>query len=130
MNAPRQPTYTEQIAQWRQDRMHEQVKTRVEEIKAEYRDLVRDRDQLIADNQMQDAEEIDQQVQNLEAEYAHYHPPQPPQMHPTLVQWGKANKSYVDALNARLGPDRATAYLNSIDSKLCSPRNTYDPSKG
>src|SRR5262249_60397753 len=99
-------------------------------IKTKSRALGRGRDNLTADTYWRQTEKKAQRVQNLKAEFAHSPPPQPPQMHPTLVQWGKANKSYVDALNARLGPDRATAYLNSIDSKLCSPRNTYDPSKG
>jgi len=130
MNNPRQPSYTEQIAQWRNDRMRQQVEVRKQEIAEEYRDLVRDRDQLIADNQMQDAEEIDQQVQNLEAEWQAYNPPQAPQMDARLQRFHAANKDYVDRLIARHGNDKATAFLNAVDARLTAPRNLSDPSKG
>src|SRR5262249_33509509 len=76
------------------------------------------------------AEENDQRCQDLENEWNQYHPPQPPQQPPSLVQWGKANKDYVDALIAKMGNQGAAHYLNLIDAKLCSPRNSYEPVKG
>jgi len=129
-NPPRQPTYTEQIAQWRQDRMRQQVEVRKEEIVQEFRELSRERDQAIADNRMDDAEYADNQVQNLEAEWQEYHPPQAPQMDPRLQRFHAANKNYIDALISKHGNDKASAFLTAVDARLTAPRNLQDPSKG
>jgi len=130
MNAPRQPTYQEQIAQWRTDRMRQQVQNRVEELKYDYAETTRERDQAIAENRMDDAEVADNYAQDLENEYRQYYPPQPPQMDQRLQRWHAANKDYVDRLIARHGNEKASAYLNMIDQKLTAPRNTYEPARG
>ena|SRR6516225_6471727 len=123
-NPPRQPTYTEQIAQWRQDRMRQQVEVRKEEIVQEFRELSRERDQAIADNRMDDAEYADNQVQNLEAEWQEYHPPQAPQMDPRLQRFHAANKSYIDALISKHGNDKASAFLTAVDARLSTEKST------
>jgi hypothetical protein len=129
-NPPRQPTYNEQIAQWRQDRMRQQVEQRKQDIVQEYREASRERDQAIANNDMETAEENDSYCQNLEAEWQEYHPPQPPQMDPRLQKFHAANRDYVDRLIARHGNEKATAFLNAVDARLTAPKNLQDPSKG
>jgi hypothetical protein len=120
----------EQVAAWRQDRMRQQVETRKEEIKQEYAQAARVRDQAICDNDMETAEENDNYCQNLEAEWSEYHPPTPPPMDPQLARWGQANKEYIDRLIAKHGPEKTNAFLNAIDARLTAPRNQYEPAKG
>jgi len=129
-NQTRQPTYMEQVASWRQDRMRQQVEQRKIEIIEEYRELSRERDAAIADNRMDDAGDADDQCQNLEVEMAQYSPPQAPQMDPRLQRWGAANKDYIDRLIAKHGNERTNAFLNALDQRLTAPRNLQDPSKG
>ena len=131
MNAPnKQPSYMEQVAQWRQNRMLQQVEQRKQEIVEQYRDLCRERDEAIADNRMDDAGDADDQVANLESEWSEYNPPAPPQQHPAALRWRAANKDYIDRLIARHGQERTDAFFNTLDARLTAPRNLQDPSKG
>ena len=123
-------TYAEQIAGWRQERMRVQAEARQEEIKQQYAEAARERDQAIANNDMETAEENDNYRQNLEAEWADYNPPQPPQMDPRLQKFHAANKTYIDQLVSKHGNEKATAFLNAVDARLTAPRNLQDPAKG
>jgi hypothetical protein len=120
----------EQVAQWRQDRMRAQVEQRKQEIVSEYREAARERDQAIADNDLETAGTNDDYCQNLEAEWQQYVPTPPPQMDPRLQRFHAANKNYIDALVAKHGNEKATAFLNAVDARLTAPRNLQDPSKG
>src|SRR5262249_22000884 len=117
-------------AQWRQDLMRQQVETRVEEIKAEYAEVQRERDRAIAENDMESAEISDARCQDLENEWSQYHPPQPPQMDPRLQRFHAANKDYVDRLTASMRNKKTPAFLNAVDARLTAPRNHHEPAKG
>jgi hypothetical protein len=125
-----QESYLQQVARWRQDRMRQQVETRKEEIKQEYAEAARERDQAIANNDMETAEENDNYCQNLEAEWSEYHPPQPPQQHPAAIRWREANRDFVDRLISKHGQAKTDAFFNAVDARLTAPRNLQDPSKG
>jgi hypothetical protein len=110
--------YMEQIAAWRQQRAQRQVAERVNQIAAEYRDAVRERDQAIANNDAETAEWRDADCQQLEQEYVTYCPPQPPPVDPRLARFEQRNTDYLNKLRARVGPQRAGQFLNSVDRHL------------
>jgi len=88
-------TYAEQIAQWRAQRAQQQVADRLEQIKTEYREVQRERDQAIADNDIETAELRDQDCQQLEQEWTQYNPPQQ-QIHPQWSEWMRRNASFIE----------------------------------
>jgi hypothetical protein len=120
----------EQVAQWRQNRMRQQVETRKEEIKQEYAEAARERDQAIANNDMETAEENDNYCQNLEAEWQEYNPPAPPQQHPAAIRWREANRDFVDRLISKHGQEKTDAFFNAIDARLTAPKNLQNPAAG
>jgi hypothetical protein len=89
-----EPSYQEQIAQWRQQRAHEQIASRVEEIKTEYQEAVTERDKLVAEGQIDEAAYWDDTVQRLDCEYQQYVPPPQPQAHPKVVGLARRNAPY------------------------------------
>jgi hypothetical protein len=58
-------SYHEQIAQWGQQRQQQQIADRVGQIREEYREACRERDQAIADNDLYTAEDRDSDCQRL-----------------------------------------------------------------
>jgi hypothetical protein len=112
------PTYQEQIAAWRAQRAQQQVAERVNQIASEYRDAVRERDQAIANNDVETAEWRDADCQQLEQEYNQYVPPQPPQMDPRLAQFAQRNADYLNKLRNKVGPERADKFLKWVDQRL------------
>jgi hypothetical protein len=87
------PTYQEEIAAWRAQRQKQQINNRLEEIKTEYRNIQCERDEAIANNDMETAEWRDADCQQLEQEYAQYRPPQP-QYHPKDLNLIQRNANY------------------------------------
>jgi hypothetical protein len=87
-------SYQEQIAEWRQQRAHEQISNRVEEIKAEYHEAVTERDRLVAEGELDAAGYYDDTVQRLDAEYQSYVPPPQPQAHPKVVNLANRNAAF------------------------------------
>jgi hypothetical protein len=122
------PTYQEQIAAWRAQRAQQQVAERVNQIASEYRDAVRERDQHIANNDLESAAWRDMDCEQLEKEYGEYVPPQPPPMDPRLAQFAQTNQGYhLNKLRARVGPERTGKFLNWVDQRLVNmgfQRNT------
>src|SRR5262249_39700879 len=110
--------YQDDIMAWRAQRAQQQVANRLEQIRSEYREVQRERDQAIADNDLETAEWRDADCQQLEQEWAHYNPPQPPPADPRLVQFGQRNQDYLNKLRARVGPERTGQFLNWIDQRL------------
>src|SRR5262245_5189632 len=88
-------TYAEQIAQWRQQRAQQQINNRLEEIRSEYREGQRERDQASADNDMETAEYRDADCQQLEQEWHQYNPPQQ-QVHPQWTEWLRRNANFIE----------------------------------
>jgi hypothetical protein len=70
--------YAEDLAQWRMQRRQAEVANRVEQIKDEYAEASRERDQLIANGNVEEAEWRDKDCEQLEAEWAQYVPPRSP----------------------------------------------------
>jgi hypothetical protein len=108
-----EPTYQEQIAQWRQQRAQESIATRVEEIKNEYREAVTERDKLVAEGEIDAAAYWDDSVQRLDAEFQSMLPPQPPQAHPKVVRLARRNASYFQKYGQRAAQmaDQAHNYV-------------------
>jgi hypothetical protein len=85
--------YQDEIATWRAQRKQAEAANRVEQIRQEHAQAVRERDQLIANNQMEEAEWRDMDCEQLEAEYNQYVPPQP-QYHPKDMKMIRAADPY------------------------------------
>jgi len=111
-------TYAEQIAQWRQQRAQAQIVDRCNQIRQEHAQAARERDQLIAENNLEEAAWRDDDCKQLEDEWRTYNPPQPPPADPRLVQFGQVNQDYLNKLRARAGPERAGQFLNWLDQRL------------
>jgi hypothetical protein len=92
--------YQDEIATWRVQRKQAEAANRVEQIREEHAQAVRERDQLIANNQMEEAEWRDMDVEQLEAEFNQYHPPQP-QYHPKDMKMIRAAQPYFNRYGQR-----------------------------
>jgi len=88
-------TYQEEIAQWRRQRAQAQIADRCNQIRSEYAEAQRERDQAIASNDLETAEFRDQDCQQLEQEWAHYNPPQQ-QVHPEWQNWIRRNANFIE----------------------------------
>src|SRR5262245_57811606 len=104
-------TYQEEIAQWRAARQQQQINDRLQQIQTEYREVQRERDQAIADNDMETAECRDYDCQQLEQEWAQYNPPQQ-QEHPTLTRFRYQNQDYLNKVRERVGQEHMSRFLN------------------
>ena len=62
-------TYAQEIAEWRQQRAQQQIADRCQQIRQEYAEVQRERDQAIANNDMYTAEDRDADCQQLEQEW-------------------------------------------------------------
>jgi len=120
--------YQDDIAAWRLKRQQQQIADRCNQIQSEYREVQRERDQAIADNDMETAECRDYDCQQLEQEWAQYNPPQQ-QEHPTLTRFRYQNQDYLNKVRERVGPEHMSRFLNWADWKLTAPPNQYDPKR-
>ena len=73
--------YNDELYQWRVQRKQQQIANRCEQIRQEHAQASRERDELIAQNNLEEAELRDDDCQQLEQEWNHYNPPQQ-QVHP------------------------------------------------
>jgi len=105
--------YYEQIAQWRQQRDQEMRANRIREMSAEYAQASRERDQLIAENNLEEAAWRDDDCKQLEREWLEYNPPQqqidprwtdpnPTTHNPAHNGCGMAKQAYTPAFFDRL----------------------------
>jgi hypothetical protein len=119
-------TYNEQIAEWRQQRAHEQISSRVEEIKTEYQEAVTERDRLVAEGQIDEAAYWDDSVQRLDAEYQQYVPPQQPQVHPQWQTWIRRNSAFIEREGQRgvQAVTDALAYMQRPRTQSNDPKYT------
>src|SRR5262245_42543515 len=116
-------TYQEQIAQWRAQRAQQQINDRLEQIRTEYREVQRERDQAISDNDLETAELRDQDCQQLEQEWHQYNPPQQ-QVHPAWQEWMRRNASFIEREGQR-GVQAVTEALGYMQRRR-NP-NSNDP---
>jgi hypothetical protein len=87
-------SYYEQIAQWRQQREARQIADRMTQMSQEYAQVVRERDQAIANNDSETAEMRDYDAQQLEQEWLQYNPPRPRQMDPQAAAWLNKHRAF------------------------------------
>jgi hypothetical protein len=86
--------YLEEIARWRMQRAQQQVANRVGQIADEYRAVVRERDQALAEGDADTAEFRDNDAIQLEREYLQYVPPQAPQWDPRDLEFLHKKKAF------------------------------------
>ena len=117
--------YYEQIAQWRQQRDQETRANRIREMSAEYAQASRERDQLIAENNLEEAAWRDDDCKQLEREWLEYNPPQQ-QIDPRWTEWTNRHRTFFE----RTGQQGVNAVQGAF-AYLCRPRNpnptTHNP---
>jgi hypothetical protein len=87
-------SYAEEIAAWRQQRRQEEQVQRLEDIRREHAQAARERDQAIADNDVETAELRDNDCQYLEQEWRQIAPPPGPDQR--VVAGYQRNKTFFD----------------------------------
>src|SRR5262249_31565898 len=68
-------TYQQEIAEWRVARQQQQIADRLNQIKSEYAEVQRERDQLVANGDLETAAWRDDDCKRLEDEWRYYNPP-------------------------------------------------------
>ena len=74
-------TYAEQLAGWRAQRRQQEANNRLQELRQEHAEALRERDTAIANNDLELAASADDQCQYLENEYTQLVGPQQPQVY-------------------------------------------------
>src|SRR5262249_14304114 len=110
-------SYQEQIAQWRVQREQQKVADRCNQIRQEYAQVQRERDQAIANNDLETAEFRDEDCKQLEDEWSQYNPPQQ-QVHPLWQNWIREHSAFIE----REG-DRGVAAVTGALAYMQRPRN-------
>src|SRR5262249_45052843 len=89
-------SYQQEIAQWRQQRRQQEAQSRLNELRQEHAEQIRERDIAIANNDLELAASADDQAQYLENEYRQLVGPQQPQVHPAWQTWMQRNSSFIE----------------------------------
>ena len=89
-------SYQQEIAQWRQQRRQDEAQARVNELRQEHAQAIRERDHAIAANDLVEAAAADDQAQYLENEYRTLVGPQRPQADPRMVEFVRRRQPFVD----------------------------------
>ena len=110
--------YQQMVARMRAERANRETTERLQQIVHGHQESVRARDEAAARGDVESFEMYDDDCQRLEQDYQAIAPPQQPQADPRLVQFGQLNQDYFDKLRARVGPQRATQFLNWVDQRL------------
>jgi hypothetical protein len=111
--------YAEDLAQWRMQRRQAEVANRVEQIKDEYAEASRERDQLIANGNVEEAEWRDKDCEQLEAEWAQYVPPRSPFSQQDIAYLQKKR-----VFREKYGP-AADAVIARAHRQAVMPRNPH-----
>jgi hypothetical protein len=111
-------TYAEQIAEWRTQRQQRDAEYRVDQIRSEYAQAQRERDQAIAENDMGTAECRDYDCQLLEEEYREIVPPQQPQLPQGLTRWAQRNPRFFERFGLQ-----ASAAVDGVLGYMMRPKN-------
>src|SRR5262245_28070890 len=131
-------SYADDLLAWRQQRKAEAVRARVEEIKREHAEAVKDRDESIAAGDSLGAEQADDMAMALEDEYRHYIPQQP-QYDPRLVRFMQENKTFLERHGANgyqamaaaheymMRPQRSDTNDPRLTGMSWNPKAVYTP---
>src|SRR5262249_5876389 len=103
----------------------QQIADRCNQIRSEYRDVQRERDQAIADNDLETAELRDADCQQLEEEWRQYNPPQQ-QVNPQWAEWMRRNASFIEREGQR-GVKAVTEALGYMQRPRNPNPNSNDP---
>src|SRR5262245_54875809 len=109
-------SYAEDLYRWRVQREQQKITDRCEQIRDEYRQVSRERDQAIADGNTETAEFLDDDCQQLEKEWNEYNPPQP-QYHPKDVSLIQKGAPYLNRYGAR-GAQAAEAVRQHVIGRM------------
>src|SRR5262245_47534957 len=117
-------SYAEQLAGWRAQRRQQEANNRLQELRQEHAEALRERDTAIANNDLELAASADDQCQYLENEYTQLVGPQPPQVHPQWANWMRRNSAFIE----REGQRGVQAITDSL-AYMQRPRvpNSNDP---
>ena len=89
-------SYQQEIAQWRMQRRQQEAQSRLNELRQEHAEQIKERDIAIANNDLELAASADDQAQYLENEYRTLVGPQQPQVHPAWQTWMQRNASFIE----------------------------------
>ena len=89
-------SYAEQLAGWRAQRRQQEANNRLQELRQEHAEALRERDTAIANNELDLAASADDQCQYLENEYAQLVGPQQPQVNPVWQNWIRNHASFIE----------------------------------
>src|SRR5215475_75820 len=117
-------TYAEQLAGWRAQRRQQEANNRLQELRQEHAEALRERDTAIANNDLELAASADDQCQYLENEYTQIVGPQQPQVHPQWQEWIRRNASFIEREGQR-GVQAVTEALGYMQRRR-NP-NSNDP---
>src|SRR5262245_4073244 len=111
-------SYAEQLAGWRAQRRQQEANNRLQELRQEHAEALRERDTAIANNELDLAASADDQCQYLENEYTQLVGPQQPQVHPQWANWMRRNSAFIE----REGQRGVQAVVDAI-GYMQRPRN-------
>jgi hypothetical protein len=117
--------YAEELAQWRMQRKRAEITDRIGQIQAEYAQVSRERDTAISNNDIETAEYLDKDCEQLEAEYNQYVPPQRPQPHPRVLGLAQRNAAFFQkygAYGAQMADHAHNYVVNHMRISPNSPR--------
>src|SRR5262249_59960043 len=89
-------SYQQEIAQWRMQRRQSEAQSRLQELRQEHAEALRERDTAIANNDLELAASADDQCQYLENEYTQLVGPQQPQVNPQWQEWMRRNATFIE----------------------------------
>ena len=112
-------SYQEELANWRMQRKQAQIADRVEQIKSEYAEVSRERDQALANGDTETAEWRDMDAERLEQEWQQYCPPQSPFSQQDIQYLQKKR-----AFREKYGP-AADAVIARAHRQAVMPRNPH-----
>jgi hypothetical protein len=89
-------SYQEEIAGWRQQRRQAEAQSRLNELRAEHTEAIRERDHAIASNDLELAASADDQAQYLENEFRQLVGPQQPRIDPRIQEFVRRRTPFVE----------------------------------
>ena len=110
-----EPTYQEQIAQWRAQREYQQKQTRLQEIQQDYAHAAQERDEALRAGDTDTAEYKDDDCKYYEEEWQSLVPYRP-QPHPNAAKWDWQNQQYINKIQRNVGPERVMQGMAHVDS--------------
>jgi len=88
--------YQDDLYAWRVQRRQQEAQSRLQELRQEHAEAVRERDTAVANNDLETAAGADDQCQYLENEYRQLLGPQRPQVHPEWTKFLQRNSQFIE----------------------------------